>query len=637
MKIQTVACVCVVLILLNFTSSSNFNFPLINEYLQWHNIRAALFVECRRIDWVELQVITNNLKSNNIYVNHWDMSGGDDVADFNYQHFFVRLNYPICVVVQWECNETLSMLTEISKRTMFHYERYWLIFGRSSKRMFSTLSGEYINVDAEVVVSEAIAKNEYQLSDVYNPSVKRNGIFKMGRIGSWNKISGLVMNESNTKFDRRHNLEGLTFFAAITIPLLPPNKTFIEHIYSDDPRYLYMDNMSKGNMRVFEILSEMYNFKMTIRRATVWGRIKNNSWNGVVGLLNRSEIDMAISGLRWESDRYGVYEPTTNSFYVQILFIFRHPKTVDVLNIFLSPFVWKVWLLIVLVGIVTSILIRNFLLLENRLSAKSEIIATTSNDDSYFNSFLSMFGILFQQGCTDNPSFISTRIFTLTYCIFSLVIFQFYGSFIVSSLLNEAPKTIKTMRQLLNSRLDFAMDELPYVQDIFSHVFEESALEMYNKIMKQPIPFLPLFTGLDLVKKGSLAFNTDGISAYAILKTSLTDDELCELQQIKYVGKIPTGPGVPKMSPLRELIKIGIRKLHETGLIAHVWKTWISHLPKCQRSDVDVVPVDMIHFSSALYVLGFGMQLSITLFIGELCRNVYFRLQNIRFIKPLVK
>lgn len=76
------------------------------------------------------------------------------------------------------------------------------------------------------------------------------------------------------------------------------------------------------------------------------------------------------------------------------------------------------------------------------------------------------------------------------------------------------------MKQLLNSRLDLAMDELPYIQDTFSHVFEESALLMYNKIMEQPKPFIPLFTGLNLVKKGTLAYNTDGIYAYAMLKSA---------------------------------------------------------------------------------------------------------------------
>lgn len=79
-----------------------------------------------------------------------------------------------------------------------------------------------------------------------------------------------------------------------------------------------MDNMSKSNYRVFQILMEMYNFRMLIRRARVWGVLqKNGSWNGVVGLINRTEIDISISGLRWESDRYGVFDQTANSFYVE--------------------------------------------------------------------------------------------------------------------------------------------------------------------------------------------------------------------------------------------------------------------------------------------------------------------------------
>lgn len=87
-------------------------------------------------------------------------------------------------------------------------------------------------------------------------------------------------------------------------------------------------------------------------------------------------------------------------FNSRILFIFRHPKSVDAMNVFLSPFVDVVWLLIFVIGIVTSILIRNIFLCENRLTAKSNWVPTTKNDDTYFNSFLMVFGILFQQGCT---------------------------------------------------------------------------------------------------------------------------------------------------------------------------------------------------------------------------------------------
>lgn len=147
----------ILLILLSYTNSANFNYRLIKDYLQWNNINAILFITCGRPDWQELKNIKNNLITKDVYLNHWDMSAEADVSIFNYQQFFVRSAYPICIAVNWECNETFSMLNEISKRTMFHYERHWLIFGGSSEEMFVTLSGEYINVDAEVAVAEAVA------------------------------------------------------------------------------------------------------------------------------------------------------------------------------------------------------------------------------------------------------------------------------------------------------------------------------------------------------------------------------------------------------------------------------------------------------------------------------------------------
>lgn len=138
-------------------SLHDFNYPLIKDYLKWNNIKAVLFVTCRLPDWLAIKNLKNNL-NDDIYQNHWDMSDEVYVSDFNYQHFFVRSSYPLCVVVDWECNTTYSFLKEISKRTMFHYERHWLMFGRSFEKMFATLSEEYINVDAEVAIVEAIAE-----------------------------------------------------------------------------------------------------------------------------------------------------------------------------------------------------------------------------------------------------------------------------------------------------------------------------------------------------------------------------------------------------------------------------------------------------------------------------------------------
>lgn len=67
---------------------------------------------------------------------------------------------------------------------------------------------------------------------------------------------------------------------------------------------------------------QMYNFKLTVRRAKIWGHLQSDGyWQGAVGLINRSEVDICISGLRWEEERYGAFDQTTNSFYVQLVIV----------------------------------------------------------------------------------------------------------------------------------------------------------------------------------------------------------------------------------------------------------------------------------------------------------------------------
>lgn len=76
----------------------------------------------------------------------------------------------------------------------------------------------------------------------------------------------------------------------------------------------------------------------------------------------------------------------------RLAFIFRHPKIVDAINVFILPFDKTVWFLIVVIGIIISIFHKLLSQLENR----SQIL--TENEGSYSNSLLMVFGILFQQG-----------------------------------------------------------------------------------------------------------------------------------------------------------------------------------------------------------------------------------------------
>lgn len=108
-------------------------------------------------------------------------------------------------------------------------------------------------------------------------------------------------------------------------------------------------------------------------------------------------------------------------------------------------------------------------------------------------------------GYSGNPWLTSSRVLTISMLLFSVLMFQFYSSFIVGSLLTEAPKNIKTVKQLLNSPFKFGIDVVPYVIDNFRIAKEESTVQLYNKIMKNPDKVLmPLDTGLQLMKQGKI-------------------------------------------------------------------------------------------------------------------------------------
>lgn len=268
----------------------------------------------------------------------------------------------------------------------------------------------------------------------------------------------------------------------------------------------------------------MYNFTMFMRRAHAWGHQEHNGhWNGAIGMINRHEIDICVSGLRFENEQYGAFEATTNAYVDSVKFIFRHPKSVDSGNVFTSPFDKVVWYCIVVVCIVCAYALRHMFATENHRKVQNVMGHQSANEESWSNSLLLVFGILFQQGYSGDPILISSRIITLTVLVFSLFIFQFYSSFIVGSLLTVSPKTIRTIKQLLHSQLEFGIDNMPYVMNDFEHATEESAMKLYDRIMEtKEKSVMKLDKGLNLIKGGGFAFNTGNFIKFGTFFTEHT-------------------------------------------------------------------------------------------------------------------
>lgn len=66
-----------------------------------------------------------------------------------------------------------------------------------------------------------------------------------------------------------------------------------------------------------------------------------------------------------------------------------------------------------------------------------------------------------------------------------------------------------------------------------------------------------------------------------------------------------------------------IRKLTETGVLAYLRATWERKKPECIQSDLIIEPVDLKHFSSAMYVLSFGFSFGLIMLIIEILHHRY--------------
>lgn len=97
---------------------------------------------------------------------------------------------------------------------------------------------------------------------------------------------------------------------------MPKNKTFIEHLESDE--FPFIDSGDKNNFRLFELIKEKYNFNLIAHRAAVWGILNpNGTWKGIIGMLQRNEIDFGVPAFRWAEERYSVMEHTTHTYQIQ--------------------------------------------------------------------------------------------------------------------------------------------------------------------------------------------------------------------------------------------------------------------------------------------------------------------------------
>ncbi|KAG8193027.1 hypothetical protein JTE90_028144 [Oedothorax gibbosus] len=85
-----------------------------------------------------------------------------------------------------------------------------------------------------------------------------------------------------------------------------------------------------------------------------WGVRKNGSWTGILGMLDRGQVDMAVTGISMTKERFESFNLVPYTVF-EYVFVTNKPKTIVMAGTFQTPFEHELWVGCFIAYFLTSI------------------------------------------------------------------------------------------------------------------------------------------------------------------------------------------------------------------------------------------------------------------------------------------
>lgn len=139
-----------------------------------------------------------------------------------------------------------------------------------------------------------------------------------------------------------------------------------------------------------------------------------------------------------------------------------------------------------------------------------------------------------------------------------MFIYTSYTANIVA-LLQSTTKTITTLQDLLQSKLELGVEDTPYARYYFPLSSEPVRKTLYQtkiNVPNQPTKFLNQSYGIERMRQGMYAFHFETGIGYNIVKRKFKEHEKCGLFEINYMEVIDPWFVIRKNSPYKEIMKV---------------------------------------------------------------------------------
>lgn len=284
---------------------------------------------------------------------------------------------------------------------------------------------------------------------------------------------------------------------------------------------------------------------------------------------------------------------------------------------FLAPFEIDVW-----IAIFTTSILMIFVL---KISGFGEKIMNRANEsNSIVLHILNIVAGISQQDFNPVSKFISKRIIIFCIMFTSLVVYNYYTSSLVGSLLNSAPKGPLSTQEMIESSLEISFEDIGYHRTLFDENNSSIALELMSKKLKPsrkgkdiPPMYTDVVTAVPYIRRGKFAFHVEVSNAYPYIAKEFNANEICDLRAL--AGFINESGSqmtmiLAKRSQYTKMFRIGLIKFQEVGLAKKANIDFASQKPICQAA-ITVKAVTLDSVNTSFYLLGIGIGASL-LFLG---------------------
>ncbi|XP_030749280.1 ionotropic receptor 75a-like isoform X2 [Sitophilus oryzae] len=518
----------------------------------------------------------------------------------------------------------MSMASTLDRFGKFQFLYNWFLISNKNLDVIKMFKSFKTRMDMDVKFFLRIDNQTYKVFEIFNPGINV-GLIKR-EIGNFSREK-LNVNTSKSYYESRKNMSGVLIRSTSVIRY--PFKTTFEE-YMMDLKLRYYDIYSKFHYQQFLLLKQVHEFSYnTTIHLSYFGNTSSGQTGGMGKMLWDDAADMTSCGCIMrllDSDRIFYYDFIMPFYKFRSYFYFRNPGLVKPnFKEVLKPFSRTTWFATLYTCLIVCCCIEAAYLVEEKNAKEKR--------KSWFRPIFTVVAAFCQQSLDTIPTQVAGRIILLHLFIMSVLLYNYYTSSLVSSLISTEPEVLKTIKELYESQMEVGIELQSYT---ITYILERSKVDYYMKLLNgskifphDRLNFLPLEEGIERVHRGGFAYHTESTSAYPLIDHTFEQESICDLAEIGLINSF-SSVIVQKRSQYKKLFQVSLRKAWERGLLNKLLKTWVDSKPEC-LSSARVISVGVNDLFLPYFLLAMGFLASLIILLLEISRDKFQeRLRNIR-------